>query len=523
MFVGVPPTVSLFRHFFVLRPAEKKRGFSTADVADCCNFRVRDGLGEQFPGVDEATGRAPTAPGGDAARSRPQTSGEEAASSPAQTGGPGAAGGGPQASRGAADGSSRQAGGGGAAGSGAATAPGYKGKRPRTFAPTPTSSSSSLQPRQRPLAGGAKEAGRGGQPSGAGPAMEAASAVLEPDLDLLGLGLEPRDQGWLGSTGTASAQAGPPEETDPTAAPQSLPWKKRREDSEPKPSGPEYRIPESRWPPIDTAGDQGWPEAPRPALAPELSAPVEPEPLSMREEPEPQSAPTETEPQAPPCPEPMAEVAPEQPAPAEPAPSTSSVVPAWQYSGTPSPSKRALRGPSARPSPSRPAEPLLDVLGSAREVIERLEAAVVGEKTQLEAGRTALLEVRERLAEGRRLFEARVTAARAVNENERRVIEAEREALEEFPKYIIMDVRSKLHLMHGYPQTDELRNVLARDVAREHEILNPQIIGDCLLKHSPFHLGSNEDERSKVPRPLTLSPSRMPEVDYLPISIDDLC
>ena len=86
-----------------------------------------------------------------------------------------------------------------------------------------------------------------------------------------------------------------------------------------------------------------------------------------------------------------------------------------------------------------------------------------------------------------------------------------------------MDVRSKLHLMHGYPQTDELRNVLARDVAREHEILNPQIIGDCLLKHSPFHLGSNEDERSKVPRPLTLSPSRMPEVDYLPISIDDLC
>ena len=38
MFVGVPPSVTLFRHFFVLRPAGKKRGSSTADIASCCNF-----------------------------------------------------------------------------------------------------------------------------------------------------------------------------------------------------------------------------------------------------------------------------------------------------------------------------------------------------------------------------------------------------------------------------------------------------------------------------------------------------
>ena len=32
----------------MLRSAGKKRGLSTADVAGCCNFRLRDGLGEQY-------------------------------------------------------------------------------------------------------------------------------------------------------------------------------------------------------------------------------------------------------------------------------------------------------------------------------------------------------------------------------------------------------------------------------------------------------------------------------------------
>ena len=40
--------MALFRHFFVLRSAGTKRGFSTANVAGCCNFRLRDGLGEQY-------------------------------------------------------------------------------------------------------------------------------------------------------------------------------------------------------------------------------------------------------------------------------------------------------------------------------------------------------------------------------------------------------------------------------------------------------------------------------------------
>ncbi|XP_062224366.1 uncharacterized protein LOC133922808 [Phragmites australis] len=48
MFVGVVPSVTLLRHFFVLQPVGKKRGYSTADVVGCCNLRLQDGLGEQY-------------------------------------------------------------------------------------------------------------------------------------------------------------------------------------------------------------------------------------------------------------------------------------------------------------------------------------------------------------------------------------------------------------------------------------------------------------------------------------------
>ena len=39
-FVGVAPSVTLLRYFFVLRPVGKKRGYSTVDVAGCCNLRL---------------------------------------------------------------------------------------------------------------------------------------------------------------------------------------------------------------------------------------------------------------------------------------------------------------------------------------------------------------------------------------------------------------------------------------------------------------------------------------------------
>ena len=48
MFVGVMPSATLLRHFFVLRPVGKKRGHSTADVAGCCNLRLREGLGDHY-------------------------------------------------------------------------------------------------------------------------------------------------------------------------------------------------------------------------------------------------------------------------------------------------------------------------------------------------------------------------------------------------------------------------------------------------------------------------------------------
>ena len=70
------------------------------------------------------------------------------------------------------------------------------------------------------------------------------------------------------------------------------------------------------------------------------------------------------------------------------------------------------------------------MLGSAREVIGWLKVAVAGEMTQLPASRAAVTAERERLAEGRHLFEARIAAVRTVNENEWRALEEEREALE---------------------------------------------------------------------------------------------
>ena len=71
------------------------------------------------------------------------------------------------------------------------------------------------------------------------------------------------------------------------------------------------------------------------------------------------------------------------------------------------------------------------MLGSAREVIERLEAAVVGERAQLEAERTALVEERGWLEEVGHLLEARIASARSAHERERRAMAEERETLDE--------------------------------------------------------------------------------------------
>ncbi|XP_062230105.1 uncharacterized protein LOC133927693 [Phragmites australis] len=127
----------------------------------------------QIPGVDEETYGAPRTSGRDATGGRPQASGRDAAGGRTQTDGRVATGGRPQARCGATAGRSHQAGGRGTAGSGTA-APGDKGKRPRTFVPQPSSSSSPSPPRQRSSVGGVKEGGRGGQSSGAESATEAA-------------------------------------------------------------------------------------------------------------------------------------------------------------------------------------------------------------------------------------------------------------------------------------------------------------------------------------------------------------
>ncbi|XP_062195223.1 uncharacterized protein LOC133898515 [Phragmites australis] len=402
------PSVALFQHFFVLRAAGKKRGSSDVDIAGCCNFQLRDGLGElyipqglverprrwnpgtiQIPGVDEGAG------------SEQQTGVRDAAGSRQQAGGKDAAGGG-------------------------AAAQGDKGKRPRSYVPQPSSSSSPSPPRQQPADGGAMESGRGGQSSGAESRTEARSRARELE-----------DQGPAGGA-IAGARTDPPPKAGSKAAPQQP----EGQSPPPKPQGLGFKIPESRWlyrgpkymPPKDPAGGQRKLEGPRSAPAPRPSAPA-PGP----------SAPAGPEPRAPTSPGPRAEAAPEQPAPIEPAPSilraervaTVEVVaaraaPVRQPSGTLSAStERAHRGPSPRPPSSQAPEPLPEVLGSAWEVIERLKVAVAAERAELDKERVALVEERGRLEEVGKLLEACIVSARATYEKSMRVVAEEREALEE--------------------------------------------------------------------------------------------
>ncbi|XP_062230140.1 uncharacterized protein LOC133927748 [Phragmites australis] len=210
---------------------------------------------------------------------------------------------------------------------------------------------------------------------------------------------------------------------------QSPPPKRRRAEPgpEPKPQGPDFRIPRSRWryrrpktmPPKDSVGGQKPPEQPRPAPSPRPSAPTGPK----------QRAPA----------------GPEQRAPADHASSPPRkertaagevvvirAVPVRSPSGSPSASaERARRGPSPQPSSGQAPEPLPEVLGSAQEVIWRLEAAVAAERSELGQERAALVDERDRLEEARKLLKTRIASARTVYEKSMREVAEEREALEE--------------------------------------------------------------------------------------------
>ena len=48
MFVGVLPSMTLFWHFFILRAERKKKGSDNAEVVGCCNFCLREGVGDAY-------------------------------------------------------------------------------------------------------------------------------------------------------------------------------------------------------------------------------------------------------------------------------------------------------------------------------------------------------------------------------------------------------------------------------------------------------------------------------------------
>ena len=71
------------------------------------------------------------------------------------------------------------------------------------------------------------------------------------------------------------------------------------------------------------------------------------------------------------------------------------------------------------------------MLGSSREVIKRLEVAVVAERAELDKEHAALIEERGRLEEVGKILEARIASARATHEKSMRAVAEEREASEE--------------------------------------------------------------------------------------------
>ncbi|XP_062213646.1 uncharacterized protein LOC133914584 [Phragmites australis] len=48
MFIGVSSSMALFRHFFILRAAGKKKGSDDVEVVGCCNFLLREGAGDTY-------------------------------------------------------------------------------------------------------------------------------------------------------------------------------------------------------------------------------------------------------------------------------------------------------------------------------------------------------------------------------------------------------------------------------------------------------------------------------------------
>ncbi|XP_062182042.1 uncharacterized protein LOC133886312 [Phragmites australis] len=195
-------------------------------------------------------------------------------------------------------------------------------------------------------------------------------------------------------------------------------------------------------------GDKGkhlWAYVPQPSSSSSPSPPPPKDPVGGQKQLEELRLAPVPGPSAPEDPEPRAPAGPEQQAPTKPAQSpprkervaagevvAMRAVPERQLSGTLSAStERARRGPSPQPPSGQALERLSEVLGSAREVIGRLEVAVTAERAKLDKERAALVDERGWLEEAQKLLETHITSARASYEKSMREVAEEWEALEE--------------------------------------------------------------------------------------------
>ncbi|XP_062201006.1 golgin-84-like [Phragmites australis] len=108
--------------------------------------------------------------------------------------------------------------------------------------------------------------------------------------------------------------------------------------------------------------------------------------------------------------------------------------------------EKARRGSSSWPTPGKAPEPLLEMLGSAREVIGRLETAIAADRTELEEECAALVDERGRLEEARKLLETRVSMARTAHEGSLQELAMKWEALEEVCEEAVAAQKEAEHL-----------------------------------------------------------------------------
>ena len=109
------------------------------------------------------------------------------------------------------------------------------------------------------------------------------------------------------------------------------------------------------------------------------------------------------------------------------------------------------------------------MLGSAREVIGRLEVDSATERAEIKEERAALIDERGRLEEARKLLETHVATARTAYERSMQELAVEREALEEVREEAVAAQEEADRLWHLVAERDQASKKRAGELAAREE------------------------------------------------------